>query len=85
MVILRTLILIGQVGRIWARTRTTRRVFQTAAAIGYYAILTQQARRIEQMHAREKERERLRNPVDQPRTALRPRPEPLKQRRSLWK
>lgn len=36
----RTLIIIGQVGRIWAKRHFTRQLYQTATAIGFYGLMT---------------------------------------------
>lgn len=35
---LRLLLLIGQIGRIWAKGYTEKRIFQSMAALGFFAL-----------------------------------------------
>lgn len=52
---LKYLILIGQLGRIWAKNHKTRKVFQTMAVFGFFGLLTsskKEQKQIPQNHDR---------------------------------
>lgn len=38
--IYRAMIVVGQLGRIWAKGYQARRVYQTVTAVGFYALMT---------------------------------------------
>ena len=39
MKMLRVLILVGQVGRIWAKSSQARKIFQTITAVGFFSMV----------------------------------------------
>lgn len=42
---LRTLIFIGQMGRIWSKRRMDIKIFQSFTAIGFFVLLTKKIRK----------------------------------------
>ena len=40
MIFYRTMIIVGQLGRIWVRSYFVKRVFQSVTAIGFYGLMT---------------------------------------------
>ncbi len=47
MSILRLLIIVGQLGRIWSSSRMYSKVFQTMTAVGYFSLLTNIPKRLD--------------------------------------
>ena len=46
----RYVILIGQIGRIWAKSRKTRRIFQTVAVLGFFGLLTKKDKKYDNIY-----------------------------------
>ena len=38
--VLRIVIVVGQVGRIWSKSAITKNIFQTMSALGYFSLMT---------------------------------------------